>query len=340
MKDLIVNYIHRWWAKIKGSFILRSYSDIICDLSGTIKNFLTTIVKLLKQIKLLLLIYSSVTKWFFSFLSFIFIIAVTLSCLGYAFASIRLKWFAYFWDNLILTSYAATKFNNFWWIILPIFMILSWVAIRPTAIPWRGGWQKRYRMLMITYILFFTLFILFSWLFKATLTGTKWCWMLVLFIGVHFLYLLSIAVLLNVISKIPKLNKEYTESTKRIIGENQPVKCILEMSIYGNLIMRMAGNSFDGVIGGIIDKINIKRGRTYNTCKKYFQMSFHFLSFARIFDSLLGCPYYVYHFESVLKHELNIAEIKAQDSMSEHVIKKALKEYAVKDIFNPKAEER
>jgi len=344
VRQSVKDRLGKLWQRLSNSELIESYRSIFSGAGTGQKSIFLRIIdyvrRYIKSSRFQEILYKNLVVWVLIVVSTVATVSLVLSILGYGFAQIGVCVVSYIWDYGVLGLYAMVQFQHTWWILLPALMAIVWVIIRPTVLPWKGGWRKRFWALTISYTIFFTLFIVFSWQFQADIQGPKWFAVVGIFIGTHFMFLLSIAIVSSITTRIPPLNKKYVEITQRIIEtEEDPVKYTFEMSLYGSLIMGMASDFFEGTIGQVYRKLNIKKGTLYNKGKKVFCSILYYTSFAWLFDKILGAHYYVKHFEMVLKYKLNMAELRSMNDLTEEEIHPALMDYAIEGILVAKTDE-
>lgn len=328
----------------------RPYREFFSEIWQFFKRICRYLIDLilgkLKPNSLSQILFSTTLSWVTISLSLFTIIAIFLAVMAYYFAKSGVKWFVFAWDHGALGIYERVQFHQIWWMILIGVMAFTWAAIRPLAVSRIGRWKGRFWTSLISYQLFLTLSIVLTWRFQSYVLGLKWVIVMALFLLCHFLFISSIAILCNVTTRIPALNRQYIRSTESIIWrENDPIDYIFSKSLYGILVFEMSGNLFDGCIGWMFGKKERwisqttqlrRKQKIYNALRKYFCRFCHLFSFAWLFDRILGGSYYVMQFEMVLRDlsAQKTAEVWEAMQQEGEVLEKALVERSVLGFFD------
>ncbi len=326
----LISTLKKWLSHIRIalSYIVEAYRGIIWKPA---KLFFYRLVNhILSSITFKRDLFYSTWSWILITIFSFSIVAFIYSILVYTFAFSEVKWFVNFWDTRVLYVYEKIGFQHIWWLILTGLMIIVWSLIRPLSLSRIGGWKVRFWGSIFSYSLLFTLFIILAWRFQHYILGTKWFLVVGLFMLCHFLFLFSIGIISCIINRIPGLNQKYIQKTEEILRDyNDPIGHIFETSLYGYMVKQMAGSFFDRLFKKLFGHLQI-----YPKIRKIISQTFHILSFAWLIDRIFGGPYYVHHFEMILRNQTYHAHIEVSKNMQKVALHPALLEYANHYINN------
>jgi len=318
--------------------ILDFYKNVSKKLFKKWSKFFGQIQQRIENLNIKQLVFLNHLIWVIVLYLSLTIIAIIIGIIILLFAQLGLNWFIGIWDNWILSAYAFTSFHHNWWWILMGIMLLSLFLLRTWHLPDTGKWTLKTIILMVSYTLFYTLFLVFSWQLQYYLWNHNWFFFIVAFFVIsHYLSLVSIAIISNVIYKIKNLNMEYIKETRTILIDKlydkpDPVHYIFKSSIYGFMMIKLSTNLYTLFLSPVVKQV-IKKKESQKKIRNFFNQIVYIVSFSWLFDVFFGKKYYVEHFDMLMRDLLKRNDEKEWEMLSSISINPALTSQSVRGIF-------